>query len=72
MDSLNTLASSMLDFEEARPIFYEAQELIYEDQPYTFIYVHHALSALDRRFGGAKPDPIGMYHNLHEWYVTGE
>ncbi len=72
VDSLNALACSMLDFEEAKPIFYEAQELIYEDQPYTFIYVHHALSALDRRFEGAKPDPISMYHNLHEWHVVGE
>ena len=72
VDSLNALACSMLDFDEARPIFFEAQELIYEDQPYTFIYVQHALSALDRRFEGAKPDPIGMYHNLHEWYIAGE
>ena len=72
VDSLNALASSMLDFEKAKPIFFEAQELIYEDQPYTFIYVQHALSALDRRFAGAKPDPISMYHNLHEWYITEE
>jgi len=72
VDSLNALACRTIDFDAAKPLFFEAQELIYEDQPYTFIYVHHALSALDRCFGGAKPDPIGMYHNLHEWYVAGE
>lgn len=69
VDSLNSLAISMLDFDEARQLFYEVQELIYEDQPYTFLYVPHALSALDRRFKGAEPDAIGMYHNLHEWHV---
>jgi len=72
VDSLNAVASKTLDFDEAKRLFFEVQELIYEDQPYTFLYVPHALSALNRRFGGAEPDPIGMYHNLHEWYVTAE
>ncbi|MCK4349617.1 MAG: peptide-binding protein, partial [Candidatus Krumholzibacteria bacterium] len=69
MDSLNACACTILDFEEARPLFYEAQVLIYEDQPYTFLYVPHALSALNKKFLGAKPNAIGMYHNLHEWYI---
>jgi len=72
VDSLNARACRMLDFDEAKPLFFEVQRLIYEDQPYTFLYVPHALSALNRRFGGAKPDPIGMYHNLHEWYIAAE
>ena len=69
VDSLNTLACSMLDFDKARPLFYKAQEIIYEEQPYTFLYVPHALDALNKRFKGAKPDAIGMYHNLQEWWV---
>lgn len=72
VDSLNALACSMLDFEKARPLFYKVQELIYNDQPYTFLYVGHALNALHGRFRDARPDAIGMYHNLHEWWVEGK
>jgi peptide/nickel transport system substrate-binding protein len=70
LDSLNAAAVKILDFDEAKPLFHRAQEMIYDDQPYTFLYVQHALIALDRRFKGAEPDAIGMYHNLHEWYVS--
>lgn len=69
VDSLNALATGMLDFEKARPLFYRVQEIIYEEQPYTFLYSGQALNALSRRFKGAEPDAIGMYHNLHEWWV---
>lgn len=69
VDSLNALAARMLDFEEAKPLFHRAQELIYEDQPYTFLYVPDALAALNRRFENVHPDPIGMYHFLYEWWV---
>jgi peptide/nickel transport system substrate-binding protein len=72
VDSLNALAAGMLDFEKAKPLFYRVQEIIYEDQPYTFLYVPHALAALNGRFKNVHPDPIGMYHFLCEWWIEGE
>ncbi len=72
VDSLNAAASCMLDFEKARPIFCRVQALIYEDQPYTFLNVPYARNALHGRFRNAKPDAIGMYHYLHDWWVAGE
>jgi peptide/nickel transport system substrate-binding protein len=69
VDSLNALAAGILDFEEAKPLFYRAQEIVYGDQPYTFIYTPHALAAVNRRFKNVHPDPIGMYHFLYEWWV---
>lgn len=68
VDSLNHLASGMLDFDKARPLFYKAQQIIYDEQPYTFLYVPHTLFVLSKRFGGAKPDAIGVFHNLYEWH----
>ena len=70
VDRLNSTACGILDFEEARPLFYKAQEIIYEEQPFTFLYNPHALLALHERFTGARPDAISMYHNLHEWKVA--
>ncbi len=69
VDRLNSTACGILDFDEARPLFFKAQEIIYEEQPFTFLYNPHALLALHERFTGARPDAISMYHNLHEWRV---
>jgi peptide/nickel transport system substrate-binding protein len=70
VDRLNATACGILDFYEAKPLFFKAQEIIYDEQPYTFLYNPHALLALQDRFEGARPDAISMYHNLHEWRVS--
>ena len=72
VDRLNSTATGILDFDEARPLFFRAQEIIYEEQPFTFMYNPQAMLALHERFTGAKPDAISMYHNLHEWRVAPE
>jgi peptide/nickel transport system substrate-binding protein len=69
VDRLNSTATGILDFEQARPLFFKAQEIIYEEQPFTFMYNPQAMLLLSSRFTGAKPDAISMYHNLHEWRV---
>jgi peptide/nickel transport system substrate-binding protein len=72
VDSLNAAAAAMLDFEKAKPLFYKAQELIYNDQPYTFLNVPRAVDVVDARFRDVKPDAISMYHYLYHWWVAGE
>jgi peptide/nickel transport system substrate-binding protein len=69
VDSLNKLATSILDFEKAKPIFYRAQEIIHDEQPYTFLYIPHSLFVVNPRFGGVRPDAIGTFHYLRDWYV---
>jgi peptide/nickel transport system substrate-binding protein len=72
VDSLNQLATATLDFDRARPLFHKAQEIIYYEQPYTFLYFAHTIFVLNRKFGGAEPDAISCFHNLHEWYLREE
>jgi peptide/nickel transport system substrate-binding protein len=72
VDSLNTAATGMLDFEQAKPLFWRIQELIYEDQPYTFLNVLDARDVVHRRFRDVKPDAISMYHYLQDWWVSPE
>ncbi len=73
VDRLNSTARGILNFDEARPLFYEAQRIIYDEQPYTFLLTPNERLALHERFEGAKPDAISNYHNLHEWRVgTGQ
>ena len=45
------------------------QEILDEEQPYTFLYVAYALPIVHKRFHGIDPAPAGIAHNFSEWYV---
>jgi peptide/nickel transport system substrate-binding protein len=45
------------------------QEIIAEDQPYTFLYVPEELIIISSRFRGIVPAPIGIDYNFIKWYV---
>ena len=45
------------------------QEIIAEDQPYTFLYVPEDLIIVSSRFRGIEPAPIGLDYNFIKWYV---
>lgn len=44
-------------------------EILYEEQPYMFLYVPDSLSVLHSRFQGIKPAPIGIGYNFIDWWV---
>ena len=44
------------------------QEIIYEEQPYTFLFMQQAITAWDRRFHGVTWYPSGST-DLNEWWV---
>jgi peptide/nickel transport system substrate-binding protein len=45
------------------------QEIIAEDQPYTFLYVPEELIIISSRFRGIVPAPIGLDYDFIKWYV---
>ena len=64
--------------EEARKTFDQAKRkeaygkihhLLYEEQPYMFLYIPDSLTALSSRFQGIKPEPIGIGYNFIDWWV---
>ena len=50
--------------EERKRCYYRIQEILAEDQPYTFLYVPDALPAVSARFRGIEPAPAGISYNL--------
>ncbi|MFO7569488.1 MAG: peptide-binding protein [Smithellaceae bacterium] len=48
------------------------QEILAEDQPYTFLYVPDELIIISSRFRGVEPAPAGIGHNIIKWYVPKE
>ena len=54
---------------ERKKYYNRFQEILAEDQPYTFLYVPEALVIINKRFRGVEPAPIGLEHNFIKWYV---
>ena len=42
--------------------------MIYDDQPYTFLFWLDKIVAVNNRFGNVTPLPLSALYNLEKWY----
>jgi peptide/nickel transport system substrate-binding protein len=68
-DEMLEKGRSTFDQKERKKYYDRFQEILAEDQPYTFLYVPEALVIINNRFRGIEPAPIGLEHNFIKWYV---
>ncbi|MGB9616860.1 MAG: ABC transporter substrate-binding protein, partial [Desulfomonilaceae bacterium] len=69
VDRLLELGASTYDREERKKYYDEFQEIIAEDQPYTFLFVQDSLPIISSRFHGIVPAAIGISYDFIKWYV---
>ena len=69
VDKLLEKGRSSFDRKERERCYNMIQEIMAEEQPYTFLYVPDALPIINARFRGIKPAPIGIGYNFIKWYV---
>ena len=69
VDKLLEEGRHTFDREKRRRAYFRLQEILAEDQPYTFLFIPDALPAISRRFRGIKPAPAGIGYNFTKWYV---
>jgi peptide/nickel transport system substrate-binding protein len=69
VDEFLVKARETLAQDERRKYYWRIQEIIAEEQPYTFLFIPDALVALQKRFKGIEPAPAGITHNFIKWYV---
>jgi len=69
VDRLLTEARRTFDQEKRKACYREIHRIIYQEQPYMFLYVPDSLSALHSRFQGVKLEPIGIGYNFIDWWV---
>ncbi len=69
VDDLLVKARHTMDPEERRKYYFRFQEILAEEQPYTFLYVAEALPVIHSRFKGIEPAPAGIGYNFIKWYV---
>lgn len=69
IDRLLEEGRGTFDRAKRQAAYYRMQEIIADDQPYTFLYVPDALPVVSARIRGIEPAPAGIGHNLIKWYV---
>jgi peptide/nickel transport system substrate-binding protein len=69
VDELLEKGRRTFDEAERKRIYDRIQEVLYEDQPYTFLYVPVATPILAARFRGIEEAPAGISWNFPFWYV---
>lgn len=69
VDRLLVEGRSTFDMEKRKRVYYRIQEILAEEQPYTFLYVPDALPVVSARIRGIEPAPAGIGHNQIRWYV---
>jgi len=69
VDSLLEKGRYTFDQKVRKTCYDRMQEILAEEQPYTFLYVPYALPVIHSRFRGIEPAAAGIAHNLIKWYV---
>ena len=69
VDKLLEEARLSLDDAVRKPLYDRFQEILHDEQPYTFLYVPYALPIVAARVHGIEPAPAGIMHNLERWWV---
>jgi peptide/nickel transport system substrate-binding protein len=72
LDDLLEKGRSTFDLKVRKRAYDRIQEILAEEQPYTFLYVPDALPIISARFLGVSPAPIGIGYNFIKWYVPKE
>ncbi len=69
VDSLLIEARRTFDQEKRKNCYFRINEILYDEQPYMFLYVPDSLTVLHSRIQGVKPAPVGISYNFIDWWV---
>lgn len=69
VDRLLVEGRSTFDIGKRKHAYYRIQEIMADEQPYTFLYVPDELPVVSSRIRGVEPAPAGISHNQIKWFV---
>ena len=69
VDRLLVEGRGTFDISKRKQAYFRIQEILAEEQPYTFLYVPDALPVVSARIRGVEVAPAGIGHNQIKWYV---
>lgn len=68
-DRMLELGASTFEVRERKKYYDRFQEILAEDQPYTFLWFQEDLPIVNSRFLGITPAIMGIDYNFHQWHV---
>lgn len=69
VDRLLVEGRNTFDIEKRKRAYFRIQEILVEEQPYTFLYVPDSLPVVSSRIRGVEPAPAGIGYNQIRWFV---
>jgi len=69
VDRLLVEGRGTFDIEKRKKAYFRIQEILADEQPYTFLYVPDALPVVSARIRGVEAAPAGIGYNQIKWYV---
>ncbi len=69
VDKLLIEARKEFNVEKRKNYYNRVQEILSDEQPYTFLYFPYTNIALSKRFENVKAEKAGITYNFIEWYV---
>ncbi|NTV98461.1 MAG: ABC transporter substrate-binding protein [Chlorobiaceae bacterium] len=67
IDELCELAKQKMNHMDARPYWLEYQQILYRDQPITFLYWMRETHGFSRRIDGEELNISGAFYNIDDW-----
>ena len=72
IDSLLDQLPLVVDRTDAKPLWKQYQELLVDEQPYTFFYFPDRLDGVSNRLRGVEMDSRGEWLNIKDWWVPAD
>jgi len=69
VDEMLEKGRRVFDQQQRKAYYNRFQQILAEEQPYTFLYVGEALPAVSKRFRGVEAAPAGIRYNFNQWFV---
>ncbi len=69
IDHLLVEGRGTFDIGKRKRAYFRIQEILADEQPYTFLYIPDALPVANSRIRGIEPSPSGIGHNRIKWFV---
>ena len=72
IDNLLDQLPLVVDRTDAKPLWKEYQELLVDEQPYTFFFFPDRLDGVSNRLRGVEMDSRGEWLNIKDWWVPAD
>jgi peptide/nickel transport system substrate-binding protein len=69
LDHLLDTLQTIVDREEALPVWYEYQRVLNEEHPYTFLFYPERLAGVNERLNDVEMDVRGDWLSIAEWWI---